>query len=64
MYEYYEQLRNEKGVRDTDVVKATGIRKGTFSDWKHGRYTPKLDKIIKIANYFGVSVEDFINHAN
>ena len=37
MYEIYCKLRNEKGVKDSDVVKATGITKSTFSDWKSGR---------------------------
>lgn len=55
-YAIYEQLRNAAGVRDTDVVKATGIRNATFTDWKAGRYEPKSDKRQKIADYFGVSL--------
>ena len=55
-YAIYEQLRNAAGVRDTDVVKATGIRNATFTDWKAGRYEPKSDKRQKIADYFGVTL--------
>lgn len=55
-YEVYEKLKKRLGVRDADVVKATGLRKGTFSDWKHGKYEPKSDKRQKIADYFGVSL--------
>lgn len=57
MYELYCKLRDERKVRDSDVSKATGISKSTFSDWKSGRSTPKKDKIQRIANYFGVSVD-------
>ena len=37
MYEIYCKLRDEKGCKDADVAKATGITKSTFSDWKNGR---------------------------
>lgn len=57
MYEMYCKLRDSKGVKDSDVVKATGITKSTFSDWKSGRSKPKNDKLQKIADYFGVSIE-------
>ena len=59
MYQRYEKLRNEKGVSDYAVSKATGIDATTFSKWKHGKYAPKADKVMKIANYFGVSLDYF-----
>lgn len=48
MYEIYCKLKDEKGLKDADVVKATGITKSTFSDWKSGRSKPKQDKIWNI----------------
>lgn len=57
MYEIYCKLRDSKGVKDSDVVKATGIIKSTFSDWKSGRSKPKNDKLQKIADYFGVTID-------
>lgn len=57
MYEIYCKLRDERGIRDSDVVKATGITKSTFSDWKSGRSKPKSEKLQKIADFFGVSVD-------
>lgn len=57
MYEDYLKLKALKGCKDSDVAKATGITKSTFSDWKSGRSTPKNDKLQKIANYFDVSLE-------
>ena len=61
MYEIYCKLRDEKGVKDATVAKMTGIGKSTFSDWKSGRSTPKRDKLYKIAKYFGVSVDVFMD---
>lgn len=57
MYEIYVYLRDEKGVKDATVAKATGIGKSTFSDWKNGRSAPKGEKLKKIAEYFGVSTQ-------
>ena len=56
MYSVYVRLRDEKGVTDAIVAKATGIGKSTFSDWKTGRSVPKNEKLKKIADYFGVSI--------
>ena len=57
MYEIYCKLRDKNGKKDADVAKATGITKSTFSDWKSGRSTPKNEKLQKIADYFGVTVD-------
>lgn len=56
MYERFERLLKERGLRASDVSKATGIASGVLTDWKKGRYTPKIDKMQKIADFFGVSV--------
>ena len=60
MYQKYTELRDEKGVSDYRVAVDTGITKSTFSDWKSGRSTPKIDKLKIIADYFGVSLEYFL----
>lgn len=60
MYEKYCYLRDTKGVRDAQVAKATGITRSTFTDWKNGRSEPKKEKLQRIADYFGVSVDFFL----
>lgn len=57
MYEIFEQLCEKSGVTPYRVCKETGITTATISNWKAGRYTPKQDKLQKIADYFNVSVE-------
>ena len=57
MYEIYCKLRDSMGIKDSDVVKATGITKSTFSDWTSGRSKPKNDKLQKIADFFGVTID-------
>lgn len=56
MYDIFEKLLKEKGVKTSDVCKATGLKAPTFSDWKKGKSSPNADKLILIAEYFGVSV--------
>lgn len=60
MYAKYAELRNSKGLNDSTVSKETGIERSTFSDWKNGRSKPKLDKLIKIADFFGVSLDELV----
>ncbi len=65
MYEIYKKLCAEKGVTSYRVAKDTGISQSSLSEWKEayesgGSYTPKLDKLKKLADYFGVSVTVFI----
>lgn len=57
MYEIFEQLLQLKRVTPYQVSKATGISQPTLSAWKKGTYTPKQDKLQKVADYFGVSLD-------
>lgn len=45
------------GVKPGTVGRMTGISTATITAWKQGRYTPKIDKLQKIAEYFGIPVE-------
>ena len=56
-YQYFEQLLKMDGSTVYRVSKATGIPASTFTDWKNGRSVPKADKLKKIADYFGVSLD-------
>ena len=56
----FENLLKTSGKTTYRVAKETGIPFSTFSDWKKGKYQPKIDKLMKLADYFGVSVEIFL----
>lgn len=57
MYEQFEKLCKINNVTPYRVCKETGLTTATISNWKAGRYTPKADKLQKIADYFGVTLE-------
>lgn len=61
MYEKFKHLLEERNITAYEVAKKTGIAASTISDWKNGRSTPKIDKIKILANYFGVSIEYFLD---
>ncbi|WP_342480094.1 helix-turn-helix domain-containing protein [Paenibacillus sp. FSL L8-0340] len=56
MYEIFEKLLEEHDVTAYRVAKETGITTATLTSWKQGKYTPKREKLQKVADYFGVSV--------
>ena len=60
MYEIFEQLLKQHGITAYRVAKDTGISAVVFSEWKRGKSNPKADKLKILADYFGVSVEYFL----
>lgn len=55
-YENFEALCKKHKTNASQVSKATGISTATLTSWKKGVYTPKADKLQKIADHFGVSL--------
>ena len=58
MYSKYAEIRDEKGYTDYMVSKQTGISTSTLSEWKSGKTQPKVDKLILIADLFGVTLDE------
>lgn len=60
MYEKFLILLEESNKTAYQVSKNTGISQSVLSDWKRGRSKPKVDKLKILADYFGVSIEYFL----
>ena len=58
MYAKYAALRDAKGLKDADVSRATGVSQITLSAWKRGKNTPKIEKLIKLADFFGITLDE------
>lgn len=50
------QLMEKRGLSAYRVSKDTGISQASLADWRKGRSNPKIDKLQKLADYFGVSI--------
>jgi len=61
MYERFAELLAEKGITAYRVAKDTGLSSTLFSEWKSGKSNPKADKLLKLAKYFGVTIEYFLS---
>ena len=64
MYSVFEKLCKEKGVTPSAVAIACGFAPSVVSRWKSGESTPKADKLKKIADYFGVSLQYLMTGEN
>lgn len=56
MYERFQEILDERGMKPSDVAKATGVSTSTLSAWKLGRYSPKQEKLKMIADYLQVNL--------
>lgn len=63
-YSAFEKLCKDCNVKPATIARETGILRATFTSWKQGSYSPKLDKLQKIADYFGVPVDYFLGEEN
>ena len=58
MYNKIRILCEKKGVSITRVEKETGLSNGAIGKWKDS--TPTVEKLKKVADYFGVTVDELI----
>ena len=55
-FDKYSELCKKKGKTPTGVAIELNVSRATVNYWKNGN-VPKQDTLIKIANYFNVSVD-------
>jgi transcriptional regulator with XRE-family HTH domain len=60
VYQKFEKLLKENNTTPYQVAKATGIATSTLTMWKQGAYTPKIEKLMKNAEFFNVPVTYFL----
>lgn len=59
-YTIFELLCREKGVTIVQAREALGISQSTVASWKSRGLTPRYSTAKKIAEYFGVEVDDIL----
>ena len=53
-------LRTERGMSQDDLAEKLEVSRQSVSKWETAQSTPDLDKIIKLANLFGVTVDELV----
>ncbi len=52
------RLCNERGISFWALERATGIGNGVIAKWENK--SPRIDTLQKVADYFGVTVDDLL----
>ncbi len=53
-----EELRLQKGLKQDELAALMKVSRQTISSLENGRYNPSILLAIKLARYFGVTVEE------
>ena len=53
-----EEIRNSRGIRQEEFAKLLGVSRQTISSLENGRYNPSIMLAHKIAQYFGLTIEE------
>lgn len=54
------RLRTEKGMSQTDLAEALEVSRQSISKWETDASTPELDKLVKLSEIFGVSLDALV----
>lgn len=63
-YDRIFEIMKEKELTAYRVSKDTGISQASLADWRKGRSKPKIDKLQKLSEYFGVSIQYLTGESN
>ncbi len=53
-----EEIRKQRGIKQEELAAALEVSRQTIGSLENGRYNPSIILAIKIARYFGLSVEE------
>lgn len=55
---------DRSGKTQREIAEEIGVGQSTFTDWVKGRIYPRMDKVEKLANYFGIKKSDLVEDVN
>lgn len=53
-------LRTQKGLSQLELGEQLGVSRQSVSKWETGQSVPDLDKLIKLADLFGITVDELV----
>ena len=57
-----KELRKEKGLTQMQLAEAVGVTQGAIYFWEKEINEPTVGYILKLADFFQVSVDDLLSH--
>ncbi len=58
------ELRKAKGIKQDELAAAIGAKRSLVSMWEAGERAPKLDALIALADFYGVTVDYLLGHSD
>ena len=58
MKNHLESLRKSRGISQEELANAMDVSRQTIISLEKGKYNPSILLAFKLANYFGLSIED------
>ena len=55
-----KKIRVIKALSQQAFAELFSLKRATLGAYEEGRSEPKIDTIIKVANYFSISIDDFL----
>ena len=59
-----KDLREDRDLRQSDLARATGIDQRTISNYETGKTSPDAYALIKLADFFDVSIDYLVGRTN
>ncbi len=54
------KLRTERGLVQTDVANAIGVRVLTYQHYEHGQREPRLSTLVALADFYKITLDDLV----
>lgn len=62
--ERLKELRKEKGLTQKEVGEQLGMTQANYQKWESGKSSPSGETLIKLADYFDVSIDYLVGRKN
>ena len=53
----FKKLRTDKGITQVELAQIMNVQQTTVSKWEVGKATPDYPVLLKLSEYYGVSLE-------
>lgn len=63
-YSYFEYLCKQKGISVNKACQEMGVSRSVAAKWKSTNTSPRMATLVKISDYFGVSIDKLLAHSN
>ena len=57
-------LRKKQNMTQKDLAKLLNINPSNFPNYESGKYSPSIDMLVKLADYFNVSLDSLVRDKN